>query len=186
MKKEGRMMTHNNAVLENIRTRRSIRSFTDRAVEPELLETIAEAGQYAPTGMNRQDLWFLVSDRPELIRELSNLNADVIRASQPEYKGDPFFHAPALIAVLADRNDPNWIKNGSLAMQNMMLAAHSLGLGTCWINRADAVFDSVQGRELLSACGIPQEAAGVGFCIVGYPAEEKKAAPRTSHVVKAL
>lgn len=180
------IMSVNNAVLENIRTRRSVRSFKNRAVEKEVLEAIVEAGRYAPTGMNRQDVWFYVTDKPELIRELSELNAEVMRAGNPSYKGDPFYHAPALVAVLADATDPNWVKNGSLAMGNMMLAAHSLGLGSCWINRADAVFDSETGRGLLDACGIPKEAAGVGFCILGYPDEEREAAPRTSVVVEAL
>ncbi len=180
------IMSVNNAVLETIRTRRSVRSFRNRPVEKDVLEAVVEAGRYAPTGMNRQDVWFFVTDKPELIRELSELNADVMKAANPSYKGDPFYHAPAVVAVLADASDPNWVKNGSLAMGNMMLAAHSLGLGSCWINRADAVFDSEAGRGLLDGYGIPKNAAGVGFCILGYPGEEKEAAERTSVVVEAL
>lgn len=179
-------MSVNNAVLENIKTRRSVRSFKNKPVEKELLEAVVEAGRYAPTGMNRQDVWFYVTDKPELIRELSELNAEVMRTSNPSYRGDPFYHAPALVAVLADSTDPNWVKNGALAMGSMMLAAHSLGLGSCWINRADGVFSSEAGRGLLDANGIPKEAAGVGFCILGYPDEEKEAAKRTSVVVEAL
>ena len=90
---------------------------------------------------------------------------------------DPFYGAPALMIVLADKECPTGIYDGSLVMGNLMLAAHALGLGSCWIHRAKEEFDSDAGKALLTQLGIEGEWEGIGHCILGYPAEELPAAP---------
>ena len=82
-----------------------------------------------------------------------------------------------MIVVLADRSRPTWVEDGSLAMGNLMNAAHALGLGSCWIHRAREVFDSPEGQALLHQWGLEGTYAGVGHCILGYPATDLPSAP---------
>ena len=104
--------------------------------------------------------------------KISKLNAEVMGMD-----GDPFYGAPAVLVVLADKSRNTYLYDGSLVMENLMLAAHSLGLGSCWIHRAKEVFDSEEGREILASLGIEGDYEGIGNCIVGYtqnpPAERK-------------
>ena len=95
---------------------------------------------------------------------LSKLNAGVMGASM-----DPFYNAPAVIVVLADKTVRTSVYDGSLVMGNLMLAAHSIGLGSCWIHRAKEVFDSEEGKQILAELGIEGDYEGVGNCVVGYP-----------------
>ena len=90
---------------------------------------------------------------------------------------DPFYGAPTVIIVLADRNNANAVADGSLAMGNLMNAAHAIGLGSCWINRAYEEFESDEGKALLRKWGVNGEYIGVGHCILGYPKEEAKPHP---------
>lgn len=160
---------------EDLLTRRSVRKYSDRPVEDEKLDKVLTAGLYAPTGMNNQ-LPVLVAVRDKATRdELSRMNAAVMGAS-----GDPFYGAPCVIVVLSDPERMTWVEDGSLVLGNLMNAAHSLGLGSCWIHRAKECFDTPEGKELLRAWGVPENYRGVGNCILGYAAEEPEAKPRKS------
>lgn len=160
---------------EDLLTRRSVRKYSDRPVEEEKLDKVLTAGLYAPTGMNNQ-LPVLVAVRDKATRdELSRMNAAVMGAS-----GDPFYGAPCVIVVLSDPERMTWVEDGSLVLGNLMNAAHSLGLGSCWIHRAKECFDTPEGKELLRAWGVPENYRGVGNCILGYAAEEPEAKPRKS------
>lgn len=163
-------------VIEAIKTRRSVKSYKPDAIPTELLDAILEAGTYAPTGRNMQSpIIIAVTDKTTRDR-LSRLNAKVMGMD-----GDPFYGAPAVLVVLADRSRSTYLYDGSLVMENLMIAAHSLGLGSCWIHRAKEVFDSTEGKELLSSLGIKGDYEGIGNCIVGYtdtpPAEQKPRKP---------
>ena len=163
-------------VIKAIKTRRSVKSYKPDAIPTELLDAILEAGTYAPTGRNMQSpIIIAVTDKTTRDR-LSRLNAGVMGMD-----GDPFYGAPAVLVVLADRSRSTYLYDGSLVMENLMLAAHSLGLGSCWIHRAKEVFDSAEGKELLSSLGIKGDYEGIGNCIVGYtdtpPAEQKPRKP---------
>ena len=129
-----------NEVIKTILSRRSVRSFTNEMVPKEMIEEIVNAGQYAPSAMNSQSPIILVVTRKDLIERMSKMNAQALGTEN----FDPFFGAPALLVVLAERNAPCPEYDGSLVMENMMIAATSLGLGTCWINRAKEVFDSLE------------------------------------------
>ena len=159
--------------MQNLLERRSIRKYTDTQVPDELLDKVLEAGLYAPTGMNRQNV-IMVAVRDKETRDLlSKLNAQVMGATN-----DPFYGAPCVIVVLGDPEIYPIVENGSLVLGNLMNAAHALGLGSCWIHRAKQVFDSGEGKALLKQWGLPEHLQGVGNCILGYSAEDPEAKPR--------
>ena len=156
-----------NQTLEVLKTRRAIRSYEERIPEKELLDKVLEAGTYAPTGMGAQSpIIVAVTDRQTRDR-LAELNAAVMGGDS-----DPFYGAPAVLVVLADRNVPTYLYDGSLVMGNLMNAAHAVGLGSCWIHRAKEVFDSEEGKALLREWGIEGDYEGIGNCIIGYPKGE--------------
>lgn len=161
-----------NEVIKAIKERRSVKSYKPDAIPTEFLDAVLEAGTYAPTGRNMQSpIIVAVTDKTTRDR-LSKLNAEVMGMD-----GDPFYGAPAVLVVLADRSRSTYLYDGSLVMENLMLAAHSLGLGSCWIHRAKEVFDSDEGKEILASLGIEGDYEGIGNCIIGYtdtpPAERK-------------
>lgn len=158
---------------EDLLTRRSVRKYTDRQVEDEKLDKVLTAGLYAPTGMNNQAPVLVAVQDKETRDRLSRMNAAVMGAS-----GDPFYGAPCVIVVLSDPERMTWVEDGSLVLGNLMNAAHSLGLGSCWIHRAKECFDTPEGKALLRAWGVPENYRGVGNCILGYAAEEPEAKPR--------
>ena len=156
-----------NQTLEVLKTRRAIRSYEERIPEKELLDKVLEAGTYAPTGMGAQSpIIVAVTDRQTRDR-LAELNAAVMGGGS-----DPFYGAPAVLVVLADRSVPTYLYDGSLVMGNLMNAAHAVGLGSCWIHRAKEVFDSEEGKALLKEWGIEGDYEGIGNCIIGYPKGE--------------
>ena len=153
--------------LECIKTRRSIRGFRPDAVpDRRLIEQVAEAGIYAPTGRGMQSPVIVAVADPAVRNRLSALNAAVMGTSS-----DPFYGAPVVLVVLADRQRPTCLYDGTLVMGNLLLAAHDLGLGSCWIHRAREVFDSPEGRALLQEWGIEGDYEGIGHCVLGYPLE---------------
>lgn len=149
--------------LDNIKTRRSIRKYKSDPVPQELLDKMIEAGLYAPSGMGRQSTIIISVTKKEVRDRLSKLNASIMGSD-----ADPFYGAPAVLVVLVDKNCPTGIYDGSLVMQNLMLAAHELGLGSCWIHRAKEEFEMPEGKEILKSLGIEGEYEGIGHCIVGY------------------
>lgn len=159
---------------ENMMTRRSVRKYLDTPAPAEVIDRIITAGLYAPTGRNMQSpIIVAVTDR-ELRDRLSRMNAAVMGSD-----GDPFYGAPAVLVVLADRSCRTHVYDGSLVMGNLMLAAHDAGLGSCWIHRAREVFDTDEGREILRGLGIEGDYEGIGNCIIGYAdGAEPDAAPR--------
>lgn len=160
---------------EDLLTRRSVRKYSDRPVEDEKLDKVLTAGLYAPTGMNNQAPVMVAVRDKETRDKLSRMNAAVMGAS-----GDPFYGAPCVIVVLSDPERMTWVEDGSLVLGNLMNAAHSLGLGSCWIHRAKECFDTPEGKALLRAWGVPENYRGVGNCVLGYAAEEPEAKPRKS------
>lgn len=154
----------NSEVLKAICERRSVRSYKSAPVPQELIEQVVKAGTYAATGMNRQSPIILAVTNREMRDKLSKMNADVMGSDK-----DPFYGAPVVLVVLADKSVPTYVYDGSLVMGNMMLAAHTLGLGSCWIHRAKQEFDSPEGKEILAQLGITGDYEGIGHCILGYP-----------------
>lgn len=156
-----------NEVLKAMKERRSIRSFKPDMVPEELLEDIIEAGLYAASGRNNQKSIIVAVTDKELRDRLSALNREI--GGFPEGM-DPFYGAPAVLIVLDDKNWPTNTYDGSLVIGNLMLAAHSLGLGSCWIHRAKEEFERPEYRALLAELGVEGDYVGIGHCVVGYPA----------------
>jgi len=171
-----------NPVLEALKERRSIRAYKSEQITEEELNAVLEAGTYAATGMNTQNPIMVVVQDKETIDYMAKLNAAVMGADN-----DPFYGAPTVIVVLADGAISNCVYDGSLVMGNLMNAAYSVGLGSCWINRAREVFDSPEGKALLKKWGVDERYVGIGNCILGYPACEHPAAkPRKEgYIIKA-
>ena len=152
---------------EKLLTRRSVRKYTTQKVSDEILDKILEAGLYAPTAKNNQKPVMVAVRDPETIAKLSKANAAIMGVET-----DPFYGAPCVIVVLSDAAMPTWIDDGSLVMGNLLNAAHALGLGSCWINRAREYYDTEEGKEMLKAWGVPEGYRGVGNCIIGYADED--------------
>lgn len=165
-----------NEVLSAIAARRSCRAYQPEQIKPEELQAVVEAGTWAPTALNRQSPVIVAVQDKATRDQLSAMNAQIMGR-----EGDPFYGAPTVLVVLADRTIPTYVEDGSLVLGNLLLAASSIGLGSCWINRAKETFDTEEGKALLRKWGLdPERYRGVGNCILGYPAAGgiKPAAPR--------
>ena len=154
-----------NDTLEKIKTRRSIRHFKPDAIPQQLLERVIEAGTYAASGMNQQTAIIIAVTDKQVREKIVAANCK-IGGWQEGF--DPFYGAPAILIVLAKKDCRNHVYDGSLVMGNLMLAAHALGLGSCWIHRAKEEFESPEGKALLHALGIMEEYEGIGHCALGY------------------
>ncbi len=162
-----------NEVINAIKQRRSCRKYTSEPVDRGLLEQIVEAGLYAPSGMGQQSPKIVVITKKEIRDRLETMNAQILGRADIL----PFYGAPAVILVLAPKGFVTGEEDGVLALENMMLAAHSLGLSTCYIHRAKAEFDSEQGKQLLADLGIEGDWQGIGHIIVGHAAMPAPPAP---------
>ncbi len=160
-------------------TRKSVKKYKPQPVEKELVDKIIEAGLNAPSGLNKQSPIILAVTNKELRDELSRLNA----GDDPFFRADPFYGAPCVLVVLADKSVPTRVYDGSLVMENMLLAAHALGLGACWIHRARETFERPEGKAILKKLGIEGEYEGIGNCIVGYADINPEKKPRKENRV---
>ena len=163
-----------NEVIRAMEERRSVRAYTDEVPSTEQIEAVIEAGLWAASGMGQQDPIIVAVTNRELRNRLSAMNAEII--GDPDR--DPFYGAPVVLVVLAPRDQRNRVYDGSLVMGNLMLAAHALGLGSCWIHRAREEFDTPEGKAILAELGIEGDYEGIGHCILGYPAEVPDPKPR--------
>ena len=168
-----------NEFIQEMMNRRSCRKFKSEQITDEQLNAILTAGEYAPTGRNMQSPKMVVIQNPEIIAKLSKWNAEILGVDF-----DPFYGAPTVILVLADKNRPTAVEDGSLVMGNLMLAAHSVGVASCWIHRAKEEFATKEGKDLLKKWGVEGEYIGVAHCVLGYPAVDlPKPAPRKEDYV---
>ena len=154
-----------NETLNALLTRRSCRSYKPDPIPQEVLDRILTAGTYAPTAMGRQSPIILAVTNRKMRDRLSAMNAAVMGS-----QSDPFYGAPVVLVVLADKSVGPYLYDVSLVMGNLMLAAHAEGLGSCWIHRAKEEFESAEGKQILSDLGIVGDYEGIGHCILGYPA----------------
>ncbi len=161
---------------QDLLARRSCRKFTADPVPKDLIEKVIEAGIYAPSGMGAQDVIIVAVTNRELRDRLSTANAAVM--GRPAGT-DPFYGAPVVLVVLARKDWPTHVYDGSAAIGNMLNAAYALGLGSCWIHRAKEEFDQPEWKQLLADLGVEGDYEGIGHCILGYPAADPApAAPR--------
>lgn len=165
--------------LKILETRRSCRNFKPELIEDEKLEAIIKAGTYAATGMGKQAPIIIAVTNKELRDKLSKMNAAIMGVDM-----DPFYGAPELLIVLADKNIATYLYDGSLVMGNLMNAAADLGVASCWIHRAKEEFESEEGKAILASLGIEGDYEGIGHCILGYAnGEANPAHPRKENYV---
>ena len=172
-----------NEVLNCLETRRSCRKYLPRQVDEAALQQILKAGTYAPSGRGRQAAKILVLQNPEDIAQLERMNAEIW--------GTPgahtFFGAPTVCIVLADPEVHTCVEDGALVLGNLMNAAHSLGVASCWIHRAREEFDRPEGKELLKKWGVEGNWIGVGHCLLGYAdGELRPAVPRKKDYIQRI
>ena len=166
-----------NELIQTIKNRRSVRNYRSEMVPRDVIEQIVEAGTYAASGMGRQSPIIIAVTNRELRDRLSRMNAQIMGAD-----GDPFYGAPVVLVVLAERSASTHVYDGSLVMGNLMLAAHDLGVASCWVHRAREMFDSEEGQEILRMLGIEGDYEGIGHCILGYAdGSAPHAAPRKAN-----
>lgn len=157
-----------NETIKTLMSRRSVRSFKSDTVPDEIIKEITLAGEYAPSGMGKQSTVMVVVKDKETIKTLSRINAEVMGANR-----DPFYGAPAVIIVFADSTVQTYVEDGSLVMGNLLNAAASLGVDSCWIHRARETFQTDEGKALMEKWGLDEKYVGIGNCILGYADGEK-------------
>ncbi|MDR2519782.1 MAG: nitroreductase family protein [Eubacteriaceae bacterium] len=156
------------SLIDAIVGRRSVRAFKESQITDEELSLLLKAGEYAPSGGGAQSPIIIAVQNKDLIAKLSKMNAAVMGKEGI----DPYYGAPTLILVLADKAKPTPVEDGSLALGSMHLEAHDLGLGACWIHREEQMFETQEGKALLKEWGFEGDYIGVGALIVGYPEKE--------------
>ncbi len=170
-----------NETIKNLIERRSCRRYKSEQIKDEELNEILMAGEYAPTGMGLQSPKMIVLQNKETIQKLSKLNAKIMGKDI-----DPFYSAPTVIVVLANKKINTYIEDGSLVIGNLMNAAHSLKIGSCWIHRAKEEFETKEGKELLKEWNVGEDYVGIGHCILGYPEGLQEAKLRKDDYIKII
>ena len=170
-----------NEIIKAMMERRSIRKFKSDMVSKKDIDEIIEAGLYAANGMGRQAVITVAVTNKELRDKIAEDNRKIGGWD----KGfDPFYGAPVILIVLAEKDWRNRVYDGSLVIGNMMLAAHSLGLGSIWIHRAKEEFETEEYKKLLKDIGVQGEWEGIGHCAIGYiDGDIPKPAPRKENRV---
>ena len=168
--------------LEIIRTRRSYRSYQPEQITDEQLNAVLEAGTYAPTSRGLQSPFIVAIQNEELKARLAQMNAEIMGLTT-----NPYYDAPTYVLVFVPADAPNGIQDASLVMENMMLAAHAQGLGSCWIHREREMFATEEGKELMKQWGLPEGLVGIAALALGYPnGEPSPAKPRKEGYTRVI
>ena len=168
--------------LEIIRTRRSYRSYKPEQITDEQLNAVLEAGTYAPTSRGLQSPFIVAIQNEELKARLAKMNAEIMGVTT-----NPYYDAPTYVLVFVPSDAPNGIQDASLVMENMMLAAHAQGLGSCWIHREREMFATEEGKELMQQWGLPEGLIGIAALALGYPnGEPSPAKPRKEGYTRVI
>ena len=168
-----------NQTIQTIVQRRSVKKYKSDPIKKEILDEIIKAGTYAATGRNAQSPIILAITNKQVRDQLSKLNAKILGNEEV----DPFYGAPVVLVVLSKKSVNTHVYDGSLVMGNLMLAASSFGVGSCWIHRAKEEFELPEGKKILQELGIEEEYEGIGHCVLGYADVEPTEKPRKENWV---
>ena len=173
------MKTH---FLELIRTRRSCRSYKPEQITDEELNAVLEAGTYAPTSRGMQSPFIVAVQNEDLLKRLAEMNAEVMGVTT-----NPYYDAPTYVLVFVPEDFANGVYDAALVLENMMLAAHAQGLGSCWIHREREMFATEEGKQLMKQWGLPEGLVGIGALSLGYPdGDPSPAKPRKEGYVRVV
>jgi nitroreductase len=161
IKKDGLIMETD--FLKIIETRRSCRKYKKEQVKDSELKAVLEAGTYAPTSRGMQSPYIVAVQNEAVLRKLAGMNAKVMGSTS-----NPYYDAPTYVLVFASLDSHNPVQDGSCVLENMMLAAHAIGLASCWIHREREMFETPEGKELIREWGLPENIIGVGALALGY------------------
>lgn len=150
----------------------------DKEVEKEKISEIIKAGLYGATARGTQNPIILVISEKKTRDLIGKLNNQILGGKEGN---DPFYGAPVILIVLAPTTSPNRVYDGSIVLDNMMLAAHDLGLGSCWIHRAKQEFETEEGKFILQEAGIEGGYEGIGHLALGYPSGESNKPVERKH-----
>ncbi len=164
-----------NETLTTLKNRRSIRQFKPEQILAEDLQTVLEAGTFAPTGGGKQSPTIVAVQDPATVKQLDEMNAKVLN---PKGGIHPYYGAPTIVLVLAPEGFITGVEDASLVAGNIMNAAYSIGLGSCWIHRANEMFASAEGKALLKKWGLSEKLHGVASIALGYQAGEQPTAAK--------
>ena len=168
--------------LDIIRTRRSCRSYKPQQITDEQLNAVLEAGTYAPTSRGLQSPFIVAIQNKDLLKLLAEMNAEVMGTTT-----NPYYDAPTYILVFVPDGFANGVYDAALVLENMMLAAHAQGLGSCWIHREREMFATEEGKELMKQWGLPDGLVGIGALALGYPeGEPAPAKPRKEGYTRVI
>ena len=168
--------------LDIIRTRRSYRSYKPEQITDEQLNAVLEAGTYAPTSRGLQSPFIVAIQNEALKARLAKMNAEIMGVTT-----NPYYDAPTYVLVFVPADAPNGVQDASLVLENMMLAAHAQGLGSCWIHREREMFATEVGKELMQQWGLPEGLVGIGALSLGYPeGEPAPAKPRKEGYTRVI
>ncbi len=162
-----------NETIKTMKSRCSVKKYASKQVPDDILDAILEAGLYAPSGLNNQQVYTVAVRDRETRDLLAEMNTKLRGVTS-----DTFYGAPCVIVVLADPQNGTWVEDGSLVMGNLLNAATALGVSSCWIHRARETFDTPEGKALLKKWGLPEQLRGVGNCILGYADGDTARKPR--------
>ncbi len=193
-----------NETIQNILRRRSIRKYRQEQISAEALDQVLLAGSYAPNAGSRQSPVMVVLQNRELIARLGRINRNLfyrnkrtakmgnVSTQQPSIADDAtiesaFYGAPTVVVVFVPKGHGYGVEDGSLVIGTMLIAAQSLGIGSCFIGRAGATFENEEARAVLGDWNIPEDYVAMGFCLLGYAdGAPPVAKPRKEYVVKKI
>ena len=172
------MKTCNDIIME----RRSVKSYLPEMPKKEDIDKIIASGLAAASGRNMQASVIVAVTNKEIRDKLSAANAAVMGAN-----ADPFYGAPCVLVVLAETTAHTYVYDGSLTLGNMMLTAHELGLGSCWIHRAKEVMALPEWQEWIKSLDLEGNYEGIGNLVLGYrkgdyPANKERREGRVVYV----
>lgn len=185
-------------VIETIKTRRSVREYKDEQIPDEEIKFLIDCARYAPSGFNMQPWSFLAIKNKETLRRLSDAGKkamipliEPVKDTSPKTKDfyvflrskstDLFYNAPVLVIILGSKNVMTSDWDCAMAAQNMMLAAHSRGIGSCWIG---GLLPALMDERLLKELGAPEGYKAVAPLIFGYPKGEAEMPGRSEPEVR--
>lgn len=170
-----------NQVIENILTRRSIRSFIDKEIPQDELDQILKAAIYAPSGMNRQTWQFTVIKNKSKIKQLAKIVGEQLNRT------DYNFYNPSILIIPSNIKESIWGKeDNACALENIFLAAHSFGIGSVWINQLQDISDNINVRKFLKEIGIPDNHIIYGAAALGYAAIEPNQDVEKHGIIKII
>ena len=170
-----------NNTIKDIQERRSIRSYKDQKITKEELNIILKSGTYAPSALNQQSSLIVYLENEDIYQEICELTDKYFPFRKPYFYG-----AKDIVIVFGDSNCKCPIEDGALVLQNMFLAAQSLGIGSCWINYLRELFKTEEGKKIQEKMNIPSNYFVIGTCILGYPNEEPIIKERKSDYIKFI